>query len=75
LGGENWSYYVHPKRDDPGLIYSVESCTNLVSGTWATNGVEFVGESAIMNNYKTVTNRVSMAGKPQQFIRLKVEKP
>jgi hypothetical protein len=69
----DWLYYVFEKRNDPSLIYSVQSSTDLVSGTWTSNGVELVSESAMLNNFKTVTYRVPIAGKPRQFVRLKVD--
>jgi hypothetical protein len=73
LGGGNWFYYVFEKRNDPNLTYSPQSSTDLVSGTWAADGVELVSESAMLNNFKTVTYRVPMAGKSRQFFRLKVD--
>ncbi len=73
---ENHLYYVHNERtDDAALTYTVQLSTNLVSNGWKTNGVEFVGESAFFNVWKTVTNKVPMVGNPQQFMRLKVEQP
>jgi len=71
---ENSLVYVHNERtDDTSLKYTVLVCTNLVSDSWKTNGVEFVDAAGFSNVWKTVTNRVSTIGKSQQFIRLKIE--
>ena len=72
---ENHFYHIHSERAD----YSAPTCTvelsaNLLSNNWSTVGLEFVGESPVLNNFKTVTNKVPTPGKEQQFIRLKVEK-
>jgi M6 family metalloprotease-like protein len=71
--GSNWFYYVHNERiDDITLIYTVQSRTNLVSGTWQTTNVEFVGESSISDNTKSVTNRIGVDN--TGFIQLQIEK-
>ena len=71
---ENQFHYIHNERtDDTSLTYTVEQTTNLVSSPWNTNGVEYVGEAAFSNHWKTVTNQIPTLGKEQQFIRLKVE--
>jgi hypothetical protein len=71
---ENHFYYTHNERtDDPTLAYTVEYTTNLLSNSWTTNDVEFFGSVAFSNHWKAVTNRVPMLGKPQEFIRLKIE--
>jgi sialate O-acetylesterase len=71
--GTNWLYFVHNERtDDPELIYTVLAGTNLVSGAWKTNGVEFAGSSVVSNGWKTVTNRTE-AVEAAKFISLNVE--
>ncbi len=65
-------YYIHNERtDDPNLRYTVQLSTNLVSNDWNTNGVEWVGEAAFSNVWKSVTNRTDV-GK-REFIRLHIE--
>ncbi len=73
-GGTNWFYHVHAERtDDPSLTFTVGSTENLVHNP-ATNAVSFVGESAVVDHYKTVTNRTDIKeGVPSEFIRLEVE--
>lgn len=71
---ENHFYYIHNERmDDASLTYTVQLSTNLVSNVWKTNGVEFIGAVNFSNVWKTVTNRISLVGTRQQFVRLKVE--
>ena len=72
---ENHFYYVHNERtDDTNLTYTVEQSTNLLSNDWNTNGLEFIGAAGFSNVWKVVTNRISILGKDQQFVRLEVEK-
>jgi hypothetical protein len=75
----NYATYVHVQWDETeaaarGLTYEVQATTNLVSGTWSTNGVELVGSVADTPaaGYQTVTNRVAMTP-AQAFLRLHVE--
>ena len=64
-------YHVHNERtDDCSLAYAVQLNTNLVDGTWTTNGVDFVGESVITNNFKSVTNRTDVGS--SEFMRLRI---
>ncbi len=68
--------YVYRRRSDylaRGLDYTVEATTNLVSGTWSTNGVFEIGVEVIDVEMDSVTNRVSTDELPEQFIRLRVE--
>jgi hypothetical protein len=73
--GINWLVHVHNERTDDGnLTFTVQSNTNLVSGTWSTNDVSFVGESGVDGNgFKSVTNRISANAETQQFLQLEVE--
>jgi len=71
--------YVHVQWDDTesaarGLSYEVQATTNLVSGTWSTNGVELVGSAADTPaaGYLTVTNRIPSA-ESEEFLRLHIE--
>ena len=68
----DWFYHVHNERtDDSTLTYTVQLNTNLVSGTWTTDGVEKTGESGIVNDFKTVTNRTDIG--TAEFMKLKIE--
>lgn len=70
---DNDFYYVHNERtDDSNLTYTAEQSTNLLSNDWNTNGLEFVGAAGFSNVWKVATNRISILGKDQQFIRLKI---
>ena len=65
-------YHIHNERAD----YSAPTCTvemsaNLASNDWSAVGLEFVGESAVINNFKTITNRTDIGN--GEFLRLKVE--
>ncbi len=74
-GGTNWLEYVYRRRTDyeaRGLAYTVEANTNLVTGTWSTNGVVDAGTGTIDAAFDAVTNRVSTEDAPQKFIRLQV---
>ncbi|QHI69084.1 hypothetical protein [Tichowtungia aerotolerans] len=71
--------YVHVQWDETeaalrGLSYDVQATSNLVSGTWSTNGVEFVGSAADTPaaGYLTVTNRIPVS-EMQDFLRLHIE--
>ena len=68
--------YVYRRRSDyvvRGLSYTVEANTNLVAGSWSTNGVLDAGTGSIDTEMESVTNRVSTEEYPEQFIRLRVE--
>ena len=72
---DGWLEYVHAERTDAesrGLNYSAQTVTNLVSGTWATNDVEFVGSGTLNDDFILVTNRVP-ADEGTRFIRLNVQ--
>jgi hypothetical protein len=75
IGGQ--LVYIHLQRnDDPGLVYSVETTTNLVSGDWmragdTARGTNVMGGGTFFNE---VTNNIP-ADTDQQFIRLKITNP
>ncbi len=73
--GSNWLDYVHVKRSAPnsGVTYTVEVADNLVAPNWTTNGVAIVGTGVLDATFDTVTNRISIEIKTNQFIRLIVE--
>jgi hypothetical protein len=64
--------YIHLQRnDDAGLLYSVETSTNLVSNAWTNSGYSVFGTNTMGGGtfYDVVTNSISTAGN-QLFIRL-----
>ncbi len=75
IGGD-WMEYAYRSRTDymvRGLDYTVEATTNLVSNDWNANGVVDSGSGPLDVEFDFVTNRVSTAGKDEQFIRLIVK--
>ncbi len=75
VGGTNWLDYAYRRRSDHaarGLTYTVEANTNLVTGTWSTNGVVNAGSGTVDAEFESVTNRVSTESANEQFLRLKV---
>ena len=65
-------YFTHTERsDDSSLSYTVQLNSNLVSGIWTTNGVEFVEETGVVDDLKTVTHRTDIDS--VEFMRLKIE--
>ncbi len=72
--GTDWFYYIHNERtDDASLTFTVQLKDDLIiDPTWETAGVEFVGESAVVDDFKSVTNRTDL-GSPEEFLRLLIE--
>lgn len=73
-GGSNYFNYVYRRRIDyeaRGLSYAVRSSADLVYDPMV-NATTEVGSGAIDAEFESVTNRVSTAVKPQQFMQLKV---
>jgi hypothetical protein len=65
--------YVHPERSDTDLLtYTVETTTNLISGTWTNTGYT-VGGTLSGDPLNMVSNTVSTV-EDEKFIRLKIEK-
>ena len=65
--------YVHPKRsDDPNITYTVETTTNLVSGSWTNQRVTVTGTNVTGGTLDFITNEVDTA-ENEKFIRLKIE--
>ena len=68
--------YIHRRRSNHielGLSYWVERNTNLVSGTWTTNGVSISGIAPAETGFETVTNEIPTGTEAEQFIRLQVQ--
>jgi hypothetical protein len=73
--GTNWFNVVYHRRLDAtarNLTYEVQSSTNLVSNSW-TNHTEEAGFTTLNADFESVTNRVPMDEKPQQFLRIKID--
>ncbi|HKL21078.1 MAG TPA: hypothetical protein VJ904_04690, partial [Tichowtungia sp.] len=65
--------YVHPKRSDDGSItYTVETCTNLMTGMWMNSGSVAVGTNVTGGELDFVTNEVDTI-ENENFIRLKIQ--
>jgi hypothetical protein len=65
--------YVHPKRsDDANLVYTVETTTDLVFGSWTSTGYTVGGTDVTGGTLNYVTNTVDTV-EDQKFIRLKIE--
>jgi hypothetical protein len=71
LGEDSFEYVYKQRTDDPALIYTVETCTNLASGVWTTVGYT-VMETNVAGIYNDVTIRI-LADRPQLYIRLKIK--
>ncbi|VGO20674.1 CBM96 family carbohydrate-binding protein [Pontiella sulfatireligans] len=67
--------YVYRRRSDAGLRgldYQVITTTNLVTGTWSTNGCVETGDAEIDAAFEFVTNAVAM-DQPHRFLQLLIE--
>jgi hypothetical protein len=65
--------YVHPMRsDDTSLVYTVETRTNLLSGTWTNQGCTVTGTNVTGETLDFVTNDVDTVDN-EKFIRLRIE--
>ena len=67
--------YVHLRRhDDPDLIYTVETSTNLISGVWTSGGLSVLGTNSYNADYDEIIHGVSPTN-PHSYFRLKITKP
>jgi glucosylceramidase len=74
VSSESFDYIYRRRRDaaSRGLSYQLAATTNLVSGTWVTNGfAESVG--VVDDEFEIVTNRFDTTGQTNGFVRLNVE--
>lgn len=72
----SWLDYIFNRRtnyETLGLVYKVETCTNLASNSGWTNAsyTELIG--LVSGEFETVTNRIEIRATNSQFIRLQVE--
>lgn len=67
--------YIYRRRTAPdsGVLYQLEVTDDLVSNVWKTNGAVELGAGDIDGVFESVTNEISILGKTNQFIRLKME--
>lgn len=74
-GESHFLEYVYARRSIPnhGLIYSVETCYNLVSDDWNTDdAIELPIAEMINEDFESVTNHIPVIG-DEGFVRLRVE--
>jgi hypothetical protein len=65
--------YVHAQRSDDSLLsYYLETCDDLVTGTWANSGYSVTGTNVTGGTFDFVTNAVSTAA-DQTFVRLVID--
>jgi len=72
---DGWRY-VYRRHLDPavaGLVYTVETSTNLASGDWTKTGTVEIDADAIDSEFESIINAVDTTDKPELFIRLKIE--
>jgi hypothetical protein len=75
-GGTNGFEYIYRQLSDAAardLDYFLELNTNLAAGFWTTNGIAPSGKSESSSGFEHVTNQISTALFPVQFIRLRIE--
>ncbi|MDF7809162.1 hypothetical protein P4E94_17075 [Pontiellaceae bacterium B12219] len=62
--------YVYPRREDSGLVYTIETSTNLLSNAWNASGyVELETTGTGSTGFESVTNEISMEN-DETFVRL-----
>jgi hypothetical protein len=67
--------YVHLRRkDDPDLIYTVETRTNLIFGVWILGGFSVLRTNSYNADYDKIIYGVSPTN-PHSYFRLKITKP
>jgi hypothetical protein len=74
-GGTNWLEYIYRRRTDAasrGLEYWLELNTNMMSGSWTSNGYTEVNAGPLETGFEAVTNRISTESETNQFIRLRI---
>jgi hypothetical protein len=65
--------YVYPRRMNAGLLYTLETCDNLISNNWTAGGyTELPLKGSINADFEAVTNEIPVAA-DETFIRLHIE--
>jgi len=72
--GDSFEYTHLQRNDDPNLYYTVQTCTNLVLGSWTDSGSAPLGTNITGGVYDEVTNSIPTTT-PQSYIRLKITNP
>ncbi len=68
-------HYVHKQRnDDPNLVFSLETTTDLLSGNWTPHGIGVVGTNVTGGFYHEITYSIPRTNS-QRYIRLTVVNP
>jgi hypothetical protein len=68
--------YVYRRRQNPaefGLLYTVETTTNLATDIWNDNGTVELEPDAINEEFDSIMNSIDTTDEPQLFIRLNIE--
>ena len=79
-GAADWFYYIYNRRPDAvdrSLTYDVLNNLALVDGTWTNEYQLEIGVSApfigsLGDEFESVTNRISMTGKTNEFTKLEI---
>jgi hypothetical protein len=61
------------RTDDPQLTYTVETTTDLLSGSWGTAGTTVSGTNVVGATLAELTNSVDTVAQDQRFIRLSID--
>ena len=75
--GTNWFEYVYARRTtaDSGLSYTLMQNADLAGGSWTNTGEAVEAGAGTLNaDFETVTNRIPMVGKTQEFVRHQIAK-
>ncbi len=70
--GGGFSYTHMSRNDDSGLLYTIESTTNLVSGVWTNAGYAVDGMQKTAGTFDAITNAIPVSD-DDTFIRLRIE--
>ncbi len=77
LDGADWIRYIHLARtNDASITYTIEHTFDLIDQPWS-NSVDLIPHgigSALNLDFQTVTNRIPMDGKTNEFLRLRIDK-
>lgn len=72
--GTNWFIYTFPSNPSADLVYYIQTCDDLVTGSWTSDGpVAGTGIHSENAAFYAVTNKLLMEGKSQRFIKLIIE--
>lgn len=69
-----FTYVYKQRNDDPNLSVELQTCTDLVAGSWTNTGYTIHGTNITGETYDEVTNSIPIDGS-QSYVRLKVTNP